>query len=55
MASDQFPVGRDQHRDGPAELGHTGGDLGHLIGIVGLSVTGVKLQPGKGPMFDPAR
>jgi hypothetical protein len=55
MASDQLAVGRHQHRHGPAELGHAGGDLRHLIGVVGLGVAGVGFQPGEGPVFDPAR
>jgi hypothetical protein len=53
MASDQFPVGRDQHRDGPAELGHAGGNLGHLVGVMGLGFVGIRFQPGEGPKFDP--
>lgn len=55
VASDQFAIGRHQHRHGPAELGHARGDLRYLIGVMGLGVAGVRLQPGERPMFDPAR
>ncbi len=55
MASDQLPVGGHQHRHGPAELGHAGGDLHDLTGVVGLGVSGVGFQPGEWPMFNPAR
>ena len=46
VASDQLPIGPDQHRYRPAELGHAGGDLGHLVGVMGLGIAGVRLQLG---------
>jgi hypothetical protein len=55
MPRDQLPVGRDEAGDGPAEFGHAGGDLRHLIGVVGLGIPGIGAETGQGPMLDPAR
>ena len=40
---------------GPAELGHAGGDLGHLIGAADLGIAGVGPQPVDRPSLDLAR
>ena len=53
MARNQLSISRDEAGNGPAELGHAGGDLRHLIGIVSLGVSGVGPKTGEGPMLDP--
>ena len=40
---------------GPAELGHAGGDLGHLIGAADLGIAGVRPQPVYRPSLDALR
>jgi hypothetical protein len=39
----RLAVGGHQHRYGPTKLGHAGGNLGHLVGVVGLGVAGISL------------
>jgi len=55
MARDKLAVGRDEARDGPAELGHAGSDLCYLIGVVRLGIAGVGLEPIQRPERDLAR
>ena len=52
MARDQLTVGGDEDRYCPAELGHAGGDLHDLIGVVGLGIAGIGFQLGQRPVFD---
>jgi hypothetical protein len=53
VACDQLAVLGDEARHGPAELGHAGGDPGHLLGPVQLRVPGIGLQGRKRPVLDP--
>jgi hypothetical protein len=55
MTGNQLAVVRHHAGHGPAELGHAGGDLGHLIGAVDLGIAGVGTQPVNRPGFDLAR
>jgi hypothetical protein len=55
MARDQLAVGGDEAGDGPAELGHAGGDPRHLVGVVGLGIAGIGAEAGQRPERDLAR
>ena len=55
MPSNQLAVGGDEARNGPAELGHAGGDLHDLVGPVHLRVLRVGLQARQRPGLDPIR
>jgi len=52
MSSNQLAVvGRHAgHR--PAELGHAGGDLRHLVGPMHLGIAGIWVQPIERPSFN---
>ena len=52
MACDQLAVGRNEAGNGPAELGHAGGDPRHLVGVMGLGISGVGAQPRQRPTLD---
>jgi len=52
MASDQLAIGGDKAGDGPAELGHAAGNPCHLVGVVGLGVSGVGTESGQRPCMD---
>ena len=54
MARDQLAIGGDEAGDRPAKFGHAGGDLCHLVGIVGLGVADIGPEAGQRPMLDPA-
>ena len=54
MARNQLAVGGDEAGHCPAKLGHTGGDLCHLVGVMGLGIAGIGAKTGQRPVFDPA-
>ena len=55
MARDQFAIVGHHAGHGPAELGHAGGDLRHLLVAMDLGIAGIGAQPGNRPGFDLAR
>ena len=55
MARDQFAIFGHHARHGPAELGHAGGDLRHLVVAVHLGIVGIGAQPSNRPGFNLAR
>ena len=52
MSGDQLAIVGDHAGHGPAELGHAGRDLGHLIGAVDLGIAGIRAQPVNRPRLD---
>jgi hypothetical protein len=55
MARDQLTVVRDKAGYGPAELGHAGSDLCHLVRAVHLGVARVGFQAVERPVLDRVR
>ena len=52
MSGDQLTIIGHHAGNGPAELGHAGGDLGHLVSAVDLGVAGIGPQPVNRPGLD---
>ncbi len=52
---DQLAVVGHHAGDDPAELGHAGGDLRHLVVAMHLGIAGIGAQPGSRPSFSLAR
>jgi hypothetical protein len=55
MASNQLAIVGNHAGHGPAELGHAGGNLGHLVRAVDLGIAGIGAQPVERPGLDLAR
>jgi hypothetical protein len=55
MPGDQLTIIGHHAGDGPAELGHAGGDLRHLVRAVNLGIAGVRTQPVERPSLYLAR
>jgi len=55
MPGDQLSVVSHHAGHSPAELRHTGRDLGHLVGAMDLGIAGIGAQPIKRPRLDLAR
>ncbi len=55
MTCDQLPIVSHQARHGPAELGHTGADLRHLVVAMHLGIADIGAQPVDWPGFNLAQ
>jgi len=55
MPGDQLAVPGHEAGDGPAELGHAGGDPRHLVGVMGLGIAGIGFELDQRPVFNLAR
>ena len=53
VSGDQLAILGDKTRHRPAELGNAGGELGHLIVVMGLWIGGIGRQLGQRPGLDP--
>jgi len=55
MARNQLAILRHHAGNGPAKLGHAGGDLRDLVITMHLGIAGIGAQPVYGPGFNLAR